>query len=146
MRQILLNENQKRVVKQKPQIPLLQVNFGLVINKLGAELKIRISVYSDYHSRFSFLTNLCNLSAQEITTAATYLKQVYASDIEESFSFVLEYVYLKQPFVESKLERYEEMSLSQTNSFIGSKHLLELYSNISICIHFLSTPATNCAA
>lgn len=56
--------------------------------------------------------------------------------IEESFSFVLEYLYLKEPLVESKLERYEEMALSQPNSFIGSKHLLELYSNISICINF----------
>lgn len=28
------------------------------------------------------------------------------------------------------------MSLSQPNSFIGCKHLLELYSNISICIDF----------
>lgn len=28
------------------------------------------------------------------------------------------------------------MSLSQPNSFIGCKHLLELYSNISICINF----------
>lgn len=28
------------------------------------------------------------------------------------------------------------MSLSQPNSFLGSKHLLELYSNISICINF----------
>lgn len=97
------------MVKQKPQIPLLQENVGLLINKLGAELKIRISVYSDYHSRFSFLSNLCNLSAQEITTAATYLRQVYASDIEESFSFVLEYLYLKEPLIKSKLERYEEM-------------------------------------
>lgn len=124
-----------------------QESFDMILNKLLSDLNKRITVYIEFLSRFSFLTNQCSLNAEKITTAASSLQKMYATGIEES-SFVVECLHLKGLLTQDKLDNAnaEETALSQLNSFIISKNLQDLYPNISICLKvYLCTPATNCA-
>lgn len=123
-----------------------QESFDLILSKLLTDLKKRVQVYNDFSNRFLFLTNLSEMNAEEINTAAKKLQQIYEVDMEES-PFVMECIHLKGLLRQENVNEDEPFTLSRLHKFLVSKNLIDLYPNVNIALKiYLCTPASNCSA
>ena len=147
-------EVERRVVKRKrffdegiapdtvhsPRDKFKIETFNSILDCLLAELRKRMTAYSDLHELFGFMTNFASLSTDELRGRAAKLVASYPADLEQSF--VDEF--LQFTFLIRTEDDHSVLYMSELLKSDGGL-LLATFPNVWIALRlYLTLPVTNC--
>lgn len=115
--------------------------FLVIVDRLLCELRKRREAYHRFHEKFSFLTNLTNLSVEEVRDKAKALKNFYVADLEQNF--VEECLQLRFHLSATRENRDTALTLLK---WLQEEDLNTEYPNVDIALRIcVCTPITNCS-
>lgn len=147
-------EAERRVVKRKrffdesnapdtvhsPRDKFKIETFNCIIDRLVAELRKRLTAYSNLHEVFGFITDFKSLPADELRARATNLVASYPADLEPSF--VDEFV----QFTFLVMTERDQSVVHMSEMLKADGGLLQAtFPNVGIALRiYLTIPVTNC--